>query len=127
MNFYEEARPKRQESQQEEEELEGNQRITLERCLSDFKEPQLLDDDNKWFCWRCKTHVQATKVMQIYRAPPCLVVSLKRFKTQKKKLSAYSCSYNSAEVAGKKDTPVEFPIEGLDLSQHVMRFKQEQS
>lgn len=113
------------EMDKEEMELEGKKQITLERCLQDFKEPQTLDEDNKWYCWNCKTHVQATKVMQIYRAPPCLIISLKRFKTSKKKTSIYSSNYACSEITGKKDTLVEFPVESLDLSEHVLHYQNE--
>jgi hypothetical protein len=30
---------------------------TLQDCLEEFKKPELLDEDNKWYCSNCKTHV----------------------------------------------------------------------
>lgn len=56
---------------------------TLENCLEEFNNPHDLDEDNMWYCWRCKEHVVATKYLQIYRLPPCMIISLKRFKSVK--------------------------------------------
>lgn len=59
--------------------------ITLYDCLEEFKNSEILDEDNKWYCNKCKEHVQATKSLQIYNVPPVLVISLKRFKTGKQR------------------------------------------
>merc|ERR1712127_310665 len=57
--------------------------ITISDCFNEFSKPEILDEDNLWYCNKCKEHVQATKQLEIYRAPPILVVSLKRFKTSR--------------------------------------------
>lgn len=31
--------------------------INLIDCLSEFEKPELLDEDNKWYCSDCKVHV----------------------------------------------------------------------
>jgi ubiquitin C-terminal hydrolase len=31
--------------------------ITLGDCLEEFKKPEMLDEDNKWYCPKCKDHV----------------------------------------------------------------------
>ena len=54
--------------------------MTLGDCFEECKKPELLDEDNKWYCGKCKDHVQATKTLEIYRAPPIFVINLKRFK-----------------------------------------------
>jgi ubiquitin carboxyl-terminal hydrolase 4/11/15 len=69
------------EGKEDEESKEGE--LTLIDCLHEFKKTEMLDEDNKWYCRNCKDHVQATKQLEIYRAPPVMVVSLKRFKTGK--------------------------------------------
>lgn len=55
--------------------------VSLIDCLREFKKPELLDEDNKWYCNKCKDHVQATKTLEIYKVPPVMIVSLKRFRT----------------------------------------------
>jgi ubiquitin carboxyl-terminal hydrolase 4/11/15 len=57
--------------------------------LEEFKKSEMLDEENKWYCSKCKDHVQAIKALEIYRSPPILVVSLKRFKNGKQKFSMY--------------------------------------
>lgn len=59
-----------------------------------------------WFCPRCKDHVQAEKKLDLWTAPECLVIHLKRF----------SFTTTARE---KIDTLVEFPLEGLDLAPWV--------
>lgn len=61
-------------------EIEESQQITLMDCFQEFRKPEMLDDDNKWYCNKCKDHVRATKQMELFKAPPILVVNLKRFK-----------------------------------------------
>ena len=56
---------------------------TLQNCLEEFNNPHDLDEENMWYCWNCKDHVVATKYLQIYRLPPCMIISLKRFKSVK--------------------------------------------
>lgn len=56
---------------------------------------------------RLKCCVQADKKMDLWTLPDVLVVHLKRF------------SYTTYS-RDKLDTPVRFPIEGLDLSRHVL-------
>jgi len=83
--------------------------LTIEECFKDFSKPEKLGEDDKWYCPRCKNHVQATKQMQIWKVPDILVVHFKRF-------SSARTSYGRSS---KVDNFVDFPIEGLDLSQEV--------
>jgi hypothetical protein len=57
--------------------------VTINDCFDEFKKPEILDQDNMWYCNKCKTHVQATKKIEIYKAPPIFIISLKRFKQEK--------------------------------------------
>lgn len=80
--------------------------ITLEDCLDEFTKEELLGEDDLWYCPKCKKHQQATKQFQLWKVPDVLVVHLKRFS-------------NSRSLRDKIDALVEFPIEGLDLSDRV--------
>lgn len=62
--------------------------VTLEDCLREFKQEETLDDDNMWYCNKCKEHVHATKTMELYRLPRVMIITLKRFK-QSKSTSRY--------------------------------------
>ena len=57
--------------------------VSIDDCFGEFRKEELLDEDNKWYCNKCKDFVQATKQMEIFKAPPIIVISFKRFKTGK--------------------------------------------
>jgi ubiquitin C-terminal hydrolase len=96
--------------------VERNGDIMLTDCLKEFKQTELLDEDNKWYCNKCKDHVQATKTLEIFRVPRILVISLKRFKTSRSKYG-----YGGMGLSGQKlDTQVSFPLEGLDMTPFVL-------
>jgi ubiquitin C-terminal hydrolase len=54
--------------------------IKIGDCFNLFQEPEILAEDNAWYCPKCKEFVLAKKQMQIYKAPKILIVALKRFK-----------------------------------------------
>ena len=56
----------------------------------------------------------ASKQLEIYRLPPVLVISLKRFKSSRRS------SYSYGGGGAKLDTFVEFPLKDLDLSEYVL-------
>jgi ubiquitin carboxyl-terminal hydrolase 4/11/15 len=76
----------------------------------------LLDEENKWYCTKCKDHVQATKKLEIYRPPSILVVSLKRFKGGKKSMYGYG----NSSMGSKLSTLVDFPLSGLDMAPFIL-------
>ncbi|OSD02956.1 cysteine proteinase [Trametes coccinea BRFM310] len=80
--------------------------ITLQDCLDEFTKEEQLGEDDLWYCPRCKKHQQATKRFDLWKVPDVLVVHLKRFS-------------NSRMLRDKIDTFVDFPIEGLDLTDMV--------
>ena len=91
--------------------------ITLDDCFKEFRKEELLDEDNKWYCNKCKEHVQATKQLEIFKAPPIIVINLKRFKTGKQR-SSYMSMF-SGGGGSKIDQEIDFPLEGLDMSKYV--------
>ena len=94
--------------------------VKLTDCLSEFKLTETLDEDNKWYCSQCKEHVIATKTMEVFRTPPIMVITLKRFKTGRSK-------YGFAVGAEKLQTVVDFPLEGLDMRDYELCSEQKQS
>lgn len=54
--------------------------VSIEDCFNEFKKTETLDDDNMWYCNKCKEHVRARKQLEIYRAPPIFIINFKRFK-----------------------------------------------
>jgi hypothetical protein len=81
--------------------------MPLERCFEMFTDTEQLSSEDSWFCDRCKKHVQAYKRLQFQVMPQVLILQLKRF----------SYTHRSRE---RIDTPVSFPLEGLDLMPHAV-------
>lgn len=70
--------------------------ISINDCFSLFQEPEILAEDNAWYCPKCKDFVLAKKQMQIYKAPKILIVALKRFKRKEyfsEKHTMYTLNY----------------------------------
>ena len=93
--------------------------VSIDDCFDEFKKPEILDQDNQWYCNKCKTHVQATKKIEIYKAPPIFIVSLKRFKQEKSSHKFYGM-YGGGGHGQKIDDQVVFPLEGLDMSKYII-------
>ena len=54
--------------------------VGIEDCFDEFKRAEILDEDNMWYCNKCKEHVRARKQLEIFRAPPIFIINFKRFK-----------------------------------------------
>ncbi|EGV66692.1 ubiquitin C-terminal hydrolase [Yamadazyma tenuis] len=80
--------------------------ISLYDCLDKFYQPEVLGDQDLWYCPRCKDHKQATKTIKIWNTGDILTIHLKRFQVAR-------------SFSDKIDVTVDFPIEGLDMSQYV--------
>jgi len=74
-------------------------------CIENYCKKEQLEDSEMWYCNKCKKHVRAWKQFHLYRAPPILIVHLKRF--------FFSASSHRRDKITRK---VEFPLEGLDLT-----------
>jgi len=77
--------------------------VTLGDCLDEFGKPEILSENDAWYCPRCKKHRRASKTFELWKAPDILVIHLKRFSAQ-------------GRFRDKLDVFVDFPTEGLDLS-----------
>eukprot|EP00026_Physarum_polycephalum_P002218 Phypoly_transcript_02223.p1 GENE.Phypoly_transcript_02223~~Phypoly_transcript_02223.p1 ORF type:complete len:953 (+),score=145.56 Phypoly_transcript_02223:40-2898(+) len=79
----------------------------LQECLSLFSREEQLANENAWNCLTCKTSRQAIKKIEYWKLPKILVLHLKRF-------------HFLRDQRGKIETMVEFPINGLDMSDFVV-------
>jgi len=95
-----------------------DQRVySLYDCFDLFTKPEILDEDNLWYCNKCKEHKQATKKMDVYKLPSVLILHLKRFKTSRvHSIGSFFFSGGSSKIT----TLVDFPLEGLDLSKYTL-------
>lgn len=80
--------------------------ISLEDCFAETGKTEILSEENAWYCNRCKELRRASKTLEIWTAPDILVVHLKRFSGER---------YRRDKV----DVLVDFPLEGLDLTERV--------
>lgn len=80
--------------------------VSVEDLLDEFVKEEKLSEDNTWYCPSCKKHQEAQKKFDLWKMPDVLVIHLKRFS-------------NERAFRDKIDTLVDFPIEGLDLSERV--------
>lgn len=85
---------------------------TIQQCFNTFTKPERLDENNQWYCSNCKNHVRAMKTMELWRLPNVLVLHLKRFE------------FKHALRRDKLDTLVDFPLEGLDMTNHCSSTKE---
>ena len=87
-------------------------KINIYDCLEKFREEEILDNQNKYFCENCKASQIAKKKIQIYKLPLYLIIQLKRFK--------YNNSIFSKilDLSNKIETHVEMP-EILDLKEYI--------
>ena len=76
---------------------------TLYDCLNLFQERETLK--NQWNCPRCKRIVDSQKELHLWKLPNVLIIHLKRFQFSNK--------------GGKIEMMVNFPVDQLDLSEHV--------
>jgi ubiquitin carboxyl-terminal hydrolase 4/11/15 len=81
--------------------------VSLDECLDEFGKEEILEEQESWFCPRCKTHTRAKKKFDLWSTPDVLVIHLKRF-----------CIINRFRRM-KLDTLVDFPLEELDLSRYI--------
>jgi ubiquitin carboxyl-terminal hydrolase 4/11/15 len=80
--------------------------VDLDDCFEVTSRPEVLSEDNAWYCNRCKELRRATKTLEIWTLPDILVVHLKRFG-------------GNRSFRDKVDLKVDYPIEGLDMSDKV--------
>jgi len=90
---------------------EGSSTPNLSDCFEFFRQTEKLEKDNSWYCNKCKDHVEATKKIEVYRVPPVLILCLQRFKS------------HGNYFKEKLEDNILFPLEGLDLSPHVLSKK----
>ena len=87
--------------------------IPLEDCLEKFMEGEQLDERNAWYCPKCRQHVCALKMIALWSVPDVLILQLKRFTFD-------TCMSSGGMLRSKMDHKVEFPVEKLDLTKHIL-------
>ena len=79
--------------------------VSLEECMRRFKQWETLDEENMWFCPKCKEHKMAKKQIGVVRFPKYLIIHFKRFR--KRALMSY----------GKNKSKVSFPLVHISMNE----------
>lgn len=82
--------------------------LTLDMCLQSFCSKESLIKVDQYSCEKCDQKVNASKVLSIGKCPEILMLHIKRF--------AHSSFFGS-----KLTTPIDFPLEGLDLFPYIRK------
>ncbi|KAL2093233.1 hypothetical protein ACEWY4_010545 [Coilia grayii] len=80
---------------------------TLRDCLRSFTELEELDETELYMCHKCKKRQKSTKKFWVQKLPKVLCLHLKRF-------------HWTAYLRNKVDTYVQFPMQGLDMSNYLL-------
>ena len=91
-----------------------SQNLLLKDCLNLFGEEVNLQDDDMWYCSKCKKHQISKQKLQIYKSPNYLIIQIKRFNIKKNDTS--SSTFNGE----KNNAFVKYPIEDFDLSEYIV-------
>ncbi|ARF09769.1 ubiquitin carboxyl-terminal hydrolase [Indivirus ILV1] len=85
--------------------------VTLEESFKKFVSPELLENQEKYFCAECKKKVDAIKKIHIWEPPNIMIIQLKRFK-----VTEVRPGYG---MTSKTYSTVKFPIENLNISEYL--------
>ena len=88
--------------------------VSLNDCLDEFGKSEILSENDAWYCPRCKEHRRASKKFELWKAPDILVMHLKRFSSNR-------------NFRDKLEVLVDYPVEGLDLSERVIMHEEDKS
>ena len=89
-------------------------KVNIKECFDSFKKKERLEEENSWYCNRCKEHQQAYKTLNIFNPPLYLIIQLKRFKIR-------STNVRFSSLMNKKNNNlVDFPLKNLDISNYVI-------
>lgn len=90
-------------------------KITLADCLALFTTEERLNQENMWYCRKCKEHKMATKKMELFALPKVLIVHLKRFRNQ------------SSYYREKIERPIVIPDGVIDFTPYLASTAPQQS
>ncbi|CAD8044127.1 unnamed protein product [Paramecium primaurelia] len=99
------------------------QTITLNDCLNQFCQEEVLGAGNEWYCSKCKKHQKAKKQMQIYKAPQILIMHLKRFRSTR--VTQFYGTYSVGGVT-KIVQYVDFPVENFNIQPFILEKESQQ-
>ena len=94
---------------------------SLEQCLKDFSSEEHLKGDNQYNCEECNKKVDATKNIYIWQTPEILIIQLKRFKNDIRKIP----NGQYVQQTSKTHSTVKFPLNDLSLKNNYMELSRD--
>ena len=94
--------------------IKKNNNINLNDVLDLFNKEEKLEDDNLWYCNKCKIHIAAIKKINIYKPPNYLIIHFKRFKI--KTNNTFMSIFKNRKIT----TFIDYPIDNFDLREYVL-------
>jgi len=90
--------------------------VTLEECFQLYTQAEQLGPEDAWHCPSCNRKQEVVKRLALWTSPDILIVHLKRFKQSAKQ-----------RTMSKLSVMVDFPVHGLDLTNHLASRSQSSS
>ena len=94
--------------------IKKNNNIKLYDVLDLFNKEEKLEEDNLWYCNKCKIHIAAIKKINIYKPPNYLIIHFKRFKI--KSNNAFMSIFKNKKIT----TFIDYPIDNFDMRDYVL-------
>lgn len=79
----------------------GQNTTSIYDCMNEYCKEETLDEANLWLCEGCNQRVKIIKKIRLYKAPPVLVIQLKRFGSMR---------------SFKDNRLVTYPLDNFDIS-----------
>ncbi|EGR34211.1 ubiquitin specific peptidase 8, putative, partial [Ichthyophthirius multifiliis] len=90
-----------------------NEIINLSECIQEFTKEEYLDQNEWWYCFKCKKNRKSTKQIDLWKLPNILIIHLKRFRFDK-------------NIKAKIKNFVDFPIQNFDLQPYTIGRQRDQ-
>ena len=84
---------------------------TLDESLKKFVSPEVLNDQDKYFCTECNKKVDAIKKIHIWEPPNILIIQLKRFKVTEIRPGIGNIT--------KTTSTIKFPLTNFDIKDYL--------
>ena len=86
--------------------------ISLKNCLELFISNENIQEDDSYFCSKCKKLQKSKLKLQIYKPPHYLIILLKRYDFNK--------NYGNMFYGEKNDTFVSYPTKDFDIREYIV-------
>ena len=86
--------------------------ITLKDCLDLFISNENIQEDDSWYCKKCKQLQKSKQKLEIYKPPNYLIILIKRYNFEQNSKNTFS--------GGKNNTYVAYPTDNLDIKEYIV-------